>query len=389
MAFSLSSRILAGVVGCSGALRVGVIVGLLATSLRAEEPLPAWAARPPGGGVVRVAVTPPADLRYAHLSWPKAVRTPKGTIILACAAGIFHGDHGGGSPAISLSSDGGRTFSAPQILRSFGPGEEYTQCGNLALGVAGDGSVTLLAMAYTGNERNNIYGWRSTDDGHTWQPVDTAKLGPNKTGSVFGSILVTEDLGFVVAGHFRKGAKPLEKGIWWSNSRDGGLSWSEPHVVTEIEGYEPVLVQVGKRLVIFIRNNTGSETAQYVAVSDDRAQTWKTELSIIKPANFATHSLASPFAINNPAHPGELLLLTTERGKGTNPARIVLWRGDAQRLDWKRERVVLEFPRIEGDKHIDLGYPWLLHLDGRRWLMFYYHGLGHGANAIWSTEVEL
>jgi len=367
---------------------VGLVLAFV-TMLRGDEPVPPWSAHLTSGGPVRVALSPPDDLRFAHLSWPKVIRTAKGTIVLACVAGIFHGDNGGGSPAVSVSEDEGRSFSPPRVLRAFGPGQEYTQCGNLALGVANDGSISLLAMAYTGNERNNIYGWRSADEGKTWAPVDTSKLGPNKTGSVFGAIIDTNDLGLIVAGHFRKGSKPIEKGIWWASSTDNGLSWCEPKLVTAIEGYEPALVQSGNRLLIFIRNNTEKESAQYVSVSDDRGKTWNTERSEIKPIDYRTHALISPFAVNNPERPGELLLLGTERGRGASPGRIVLWQGDAQRLDWKRDRILMEFPRIPGDKHIDYGYPWLLRLSAHHWLMFYYHGLGHGPNSIWCADLVL
>ena len=74
---------------------------------------------------------------------------------------------------------------------------------------------------------------------------------------------------------------------------------------------------------------------------------------------------------------------------GNTPGRIRLWRGDARTLAWKRERVLLEFPRVDGDPNGDFGYPWLLHDGGARWRMFYYHGRSRGACAVWMTEVDL
>ena len=88
-------------------------------------------------------------------------------MVLASVAGTFHGTNGGGSPAVSVSADGGRTFTAPNVLRAFGPGMEFTHCGNLALGLAEDGALVLLAMAFTGDIRNTIVGWRSADEGRT------------------------------------------------------------------------------------------------------------------------------------------------------------------------------------------------------------------------------
>ncbi|HOP78309.1 MAG TPA: hypothetical protein PLD05_12505, partial [Thermogutta sp.] len=63
--------------------------------------------------------------------------------------------------------------------------------------------------------------------------------------------------------------------------------------------------------------------------------------------------------------------------------------GDAQHLDWRRDRVLLEFPRIPGDPHTDFGYPWLVPLENGRWLMFYYHGRKRGHCPIWVTEVTI
>jgi len=353
--------------------------------------LPAWAAKNTAGNPVRVAVAPPEGERFAHLSWTKAVRTAKGTVVLAYTAGTFHGHHGGGSPAISRSTDGGKTFTAPKVLREFGPGLDYTQSGNLALGIAGDGALVVLAMAYDEDVKNSIFGWRSEDDGVTWSPVDTSALGPNKTGSIFGNMLSLPGKGLVVFGHYRSGSQPHTQGIWMSTSKDHGRTWGDLRRIADVHAVEPVVVQSAGRLIGFFRGESkvlGGR--QYVSVSDDNGDTWKTELSVLDAADPQTARLAAPCAVENPGKPGELLVLTNERNRpGNTPGRFWLWRGSAKSLDWKRERILLEIPKIEGDKNTDFGYPWLLHLEGRRWLMFYYHGQGRGPCPLWVTEVEL
>lgn len=361
-------------------------------TLRADPPLPGWAATNNDGHAVRIAVPAPEGERFAHLSWNKVLRTSKGTVLLAYTAGTFHGSHGGGSPAVSRSSDEGRTFSAPHILREFGPGLDYTQSGNLAVGLAADGAVVLLAMAYTGNAANHIFGWRSEDDGVTWKPVDTSSLGPDKTGSVFGNIVPVEGQGLVVLGHYRSGAEPHTQGIWMANSTDQGHTWSAARRIADVHAVEPTLVATssGRLLGFFRGDSKGLRGRQYVGVSDDRGATWKTELSILDAEDNARSGLAAPCAVENPNHDGEILVLTTERGKvGETRGRIWLWRGDARKLDWKRERVLLEFPLVKGDANSDFGYPWLLHLEGNRWLMYYYHGRHKGACPLWVTEVRL
>jgi hypothetical protein len=362
-------------------------------ALQAEPPLPAWAAKNLDGYPVRIAVPAPEDPRFAHLSWNKVLRIPKGTVILAYTAGTFHGNNGGGSPAVSRSTDGGRTFSEPQILREFGPGLDYTQSGNQALGLDENGHLVLLAMAFTADTTSHIFGWRSEDEGVTWEPVDTSALGPDKTGSVFGNIVPVQGQGIMVLGHYRQGSKPHTRGIWLSTSRDQGRTWSPARRIADVHAAEPVLVQTASgRLLGFFRSRGDKNLRgrQYTSVSDDQGATWQTGLSVLDSEDNTRSRLAAPFAVENPDRKGEILVLTTERGKvGETRGRIWLWRGDARKPDWKRDRVLLEFPHVAKDANNDFGYPWLLHVEGNRWLMYYYHGRKDGANALWVTGVRL
>jgi hypothetical protein len=246
-------------------------------------------------------------------------------------------------------------------------------------------------MAFNRDEGNNIYGWRSTDDGVSWTRTDTSSLGPDKTGSVFGNILPIEGRGLVALGHYRAGSSPHTQGLWMAESHDHGLTWGEARRIADVHAVEPVLVPTAGRLLGFFRGDAQMQRGrQFVGVSDDNGLTWETELSVLDAENRETARLAAPCAVENPNKPGEILVLTTERAvPGNTPGRIWLWRGDAQKLEWKRERVLLNIPRVEGDSNTDFGYPWLLHVDANRWLMFYYHGNSRAACPIWVTEVEL
>jgi hypothetical protein len=355
-----------------------------------------WRPKVVGGSEARVAVAAPTDERFAHLSWPKAHRAPDGTIVLAYTAGVFHGDHGGGSPAISLSTDQGRTFSPPQVLREFDRDHDYTQSGNLAIGTADDGALVLLAMAYTGGRGgivgtagvgNNIYGWRSTDNGRTWTPTDTSTLGPNKTGSVFGRLVDVPGQGLTALGHYRAPAKP-SAGIWLAQSKDQGRTWGEPRQITEADTAEPVLVVTENRWLAFLRGKKGNGR-QYVAHSDDAGKAWTAELSELAPP--PNYSLAAPFATVNPADPSELLVLTNERSgtKATTPSTITLWRGKVADRKWARERVLVEMPKSADNPNKDLGYPWLLYQGDDRWQLYFYYGLGRGECALWVADVTI
>lgn len=355
------------------------------------NPLPAWAATNLTGQPVRVAVQAPDDPAIAHLAWPKAIRTSQGTVILAYCAGEGH-NTGGSGPAISRSTDGGQTFTAPVLLTRFPDADtRYQDCGNLALGIAPDGALLLLAMAFNRDGPNNIYGWRSTDDGKTWLSTDTTALGPDKTGSVFGNFVTLSERELAVFGHFRIGSQPYSQGIWMAVSRDHGLSWDAPRRLNDDHLVEPLVVRSAGRLIGFFRGDSAEARGrQSVGVSDDNGATWKTERSVLDAKDRSQARLAAPFAVENPEKPGDLLVFTTERAvPGNTPGRIWLWRGDAQSLDWKRERVILEFPHVENDPNTDLGYPWLLPLGGNRWQMYYYHGEPRGACPIWVTEVSL
>jgi hypothetical protein len=356
---------------------------LLALPLPAANDLPAWAGRAPNGDPVRIAVAPPANPRFEHLAWPKAVRTSDGTIILGYLAGTHHGSES--CPAVSISTDGGKTFSAPNVLKEFGPGKEYGNSGNMALGLAHDGTVLLLAHGHSSSS-NHIYGWRSTDGGRAWTPVDTSGLGPNKTGSSTGTIVQLPGKKLMVVGHYRAGSKPYTTGIWQSVSEDDGQTWGEPAMVNNLNAGEPVLVLSGDRLLVFIRGRGPADTRQFISVSEDWGRAWKTDLLNITARNRHTTGLAHPFAMVNPHNPAELLAVTFERPL---PGSAHLWRGTAKTLAFKHDRTLVELPKLEGDKHTDFGYAWLLPMAGRRALVFYYHGLGRGPCPIWVMETEI
>jgi hypothetical protein len=359
-----------------------VALGLIFGSQAVAEN-PSWAARAPDG-VVRIAVPPPSNPRFEHLAWPKAVRTSDGTIVLGYQAGTHHGDQS--CPAVSISTDGGATFSPPQILREFGPEHEYSNSGNMALGIAHDGSVVLLSHGHRRNTSNHIFGWRSTDSGRTWRPVDTSALGPNKTGSSTGAIVQLPGRRLMVVGHYRRGSSPYHTGIWQSVSHDDGRTWGQPSMISNVNGGEPVLVRSGNRLLVFIRGRGPATVRQYIAVSDDFGQTWQTELSSIVTRNAHANLITHPFAMVHPDRPDELINITIERPL---PGTAELWRGNPETLEFRHERTLLYLPKIEGSPHTDYGYPWLLPTGGGEALLFYYHGQARGPCPIWVVNIRI
>ena len=100
--------------------------------------------------------------------------------------------------------------------------------------------------------------------------------------------------------------------------------WPDGVLAVATTAGEPVIVRSGDRLLVFIRGRGPANTRQFISVSDDWGQTWKTELSNIEPVNEHTRGLAHPFAMVDPHDPDRLLAITFERPM---PGSAQLWRG--------------------------------------------------------------
>lgn len=314
----------------------------------------------------RVIVPAPKDPRYHHLAWPKAVTANDGNIVTAYIAARKH-VNGDGCPAVSVSRDGGKTFSKPQILKHFDSSMPYQHGANLALGKAEDGALVLMVMAFTDNLRNNIYGWRSTDSGITWSPIDSSALGPNKTGSVFGHVFPVPGKGLAVCGHYRQ---PTGNGLWIAYSADHGKSWGGPNTITTNKFFEPTFVHSSGQLIGLVRENAAYAYHQYV--SDDLGKNWRFQSKALQGDPKANHP--SPFLVVDPSNPKRLLALQTARNKNRE---IHLWEANAETLKWRHIGQVVSHPAAD-----DFGYPWMSHLGGDDWFLVYYGGEKDGANSI-------
>ena len=307
----------------------------------------------------RLLVASGDDAATQHLSWPKMVRANDGALILAYSAGIGH-NKGASGLAWSVSSDGGLSFSPPALLCYF-PRDDarYHDVGNMAMGIGADGAVILLAMAYQGEVASTVLGWRSADCGRSWQRCDTSALAENRTGSVFGHIFAVPGRGLAVSGHFRS---PHTPGIWLAYSMDDGHSWGPPQTVTTELFFEPVFVHAGGRLIGLVRENKACAYHQFV--SDDGGMTWQFTARALQGDAHAVHP--SPFLAEDPAQPGRLLALVSERAPAQ---RISLWTAASDCLQWQRLGLV-----VAGDG--DWTYPWLTPIGDKQWFLAYYQGEG-------------
>ncbi len=342
-------------------------------------------------GEPRVIVPAPSDPAVAHLSWPKVVRTADGTLVVAYVAGRFHGTHGGGCPAVSVSTDGGKTFTPPHVLKRYGPGEKYTSGGNVALGVAGDGAVVLLSMAFTGDTANTIDGWRSADGGRTWAEADVSRLAANRTGSVYGHVFPVPGKGLAVVGHYRKGSTTQPAGLWVSHSADDGKTWGDPRTISDTPLVEPAFVAAGGRVVGLARPaNTPAWYTRFT--SDDAGATWAVTPKDLAAAEAKGVKYPSPGLFADPDDPTRLLALVSQRfgaeAKNGLYGRVDLYAADVKALAWEKVGTVAKFPRELGDRS-DLTYAWMTPVGGRKWFAVFYCGKTRAANDIYGLTLDL
>ncbi|GDY23257.1 hypothetical protein LBMAG56_46040 [Verrucomicrobiota bacterium] len=341
-------------------------------------------------GEPRVIVPASADPALAHHSWPKVVRAKDGTLVVAFVAERFHGFHGEGCPAVAISTNNGATFGAPTVLKRFTAKSEYTSAGNVALGLADDGAVVLLAMAYRGNAANTVDGWRSTDGGRTWAAADTATLDRNQTGSVFGGVPAVPGKGLAVFGHFRQGSLPQSQGLWLAWSEDGGKSWGKPRAFSEQGLFEPAFVFSGGRFIGLVRTkDTADHYVQFT--SADFGASWQVTERGLTSEHAGPVSLPSPCLVTDPEQPGRLYALVSERFTDKTPGgllgRVVLWTADAKELRWQRRGEVVRFPRTLGARR-DITYAWMTPLGGGEWFAVFYCGLVHGPADIYGMKLR-
>jgi hypothetical protein len=338
-----------------------------------------------------VIVQAPDDLRFAHLSWPKVVKTSDGRLVVAYVAGRFHGTHGEGCPAVSISQDNGQTFSEPKILKEYAATDRYTSGGNVAMGVADDGAVVLLSMAFKGDSANTIDGWRLPQGENDWQPVDVSRLAENRTGSVYGHVFAIPEDKLAVVGHYRRGSTTETGGLWMSTSEDGGQSWGDPQTITKQKMVEPAFVYSQDRIIGLAR--PGQTPAWYTQlVSDDLGENWTITPKVLEPENATGVAYPSPGVFVDPKNPNRLFALVSQRfsAQAGNDlyGRIDLYTTDVQSLDWKPLGTLAKFPRSLGDRS-DLTYGWMTPVGENRWYLVFYCGKHRGANDIYGLEFEM
>jgi BNR repeat protein len=188
---------------------------------------PLWFARSVDGGKVfsrPVRVTAGAGGHPARA--PALALAPDGALYLAWTVG----DNDAADIHLARSTDGGRTFSAPQRVA---PSKTYSDAPKLAVDSAG---VVHLAYAEsTGGPfaRHHVRYTRSADGGRTFQPPrEVSQPMPDGfAGAGFPSLSIDAQGRVYVLWELYGGIRQPSRGLALSVSSDGGATFTSPGVV--------------------------------------------------------------------------------------------------------------------------------------------------------------
>jgi sialidase-1 len=224
---------------------------------------------------------------------PSLVVTAKGTVLAFCEGRKKgQGDSGDIDLVLKRSTDGGRTWSAPQVIWDDGP---HT-CGNPCALVDADTGVVWLLMTWNrgddherlildrrSKDTRRVFVSNSADDGVTWSPprqiTDDVKkpdwtwyatgpgngvqlaLGPHK-----GRLVVPCD-------HMVAETKKYFSHVVYSD--DHGETWKLGGASPKDQLNECAVVELSDgRLLLNMRNYDRTRRSRGVALSDDGGMTW-------------------------------------------------------------------------------------------------------------------
>jgi hypothetical protein len=206
-----------------------------------------------------------------YLGHPTTVLLEDGISILA----VYPQGHGRGPIAMKRSPDGGRTWSARlPVPDNWATSQEVPTLFRLE-----DRRGTRRLVMFSGLHPVRMA--VSENDGATWSPL--SPIGDFGGIVAMASVLRVGDGDHLAFFHddgrfFRNAGERSMFRVYQTRSRDGGLTWGEPEVVTErddVDLCEPGAIRSpdGRTIALLLRENRRTHNS-FVVFSIDEGETW-------------------------------------------------------------------------------------------------------------------
>ena len=279
---------------------------------------------------------------------PALIVTKQGTLLAFC-----EGRHSGGGDSgdidllLKRSRDGGRTWSAAQLVADFGedtlgnpaPVVDRKTGDIVLLMTRNPGKVTERQIVEgSGNGTRTVWLSRSTDEGVTWTPpveITSTTKAPDWTWYATGpgnGIQLRDGRLVVACDHIVAGSKAMHSHVIISD--DGGRTWTLGGSASDRTNESAVVELQDHSLMLNMRSYHG-KNRRAVAISQDRGRTWS--------------GLTIDEALIEPVCQASLISLGKGRLLFSNPAdtkrvrmTVRLSRNDGQ--SWPVARLVHEGP---------------------------------------------
>lgn len=228
---------------------------------------------PIGNGSVRRAGIP----RYytggsAHSAFPSVAVQRNGTVIMVWRQGSDHVTSRDGVIKKATSTDQGRTWSAATTIKSAAVGIDLR---DPCISLSRDG--TKLYLVYfegtTALAANGVYFSQSTDGGVTWSTSVRVEAQPYSASS--GGCVELDNGTLVVPWYGRASGDSFDS-VWTSKSVNGGTTWTETKILNGqtlgVHLQEPWIAMNGQSGVMGYRYNTAASIG--VSTTSDNTANW-------------------------------------------------------------------------------------------------------------------
>jgi hypothetical protein len=203
------------------------------------------------------------DIYQGH---PTTLLMPDGKTMFA----VWCIGHGGPAGPMARSDDGGLTWT--RLDDRLPPGySRYENCPSIYRMVDPQGKERLWVYV----ARPKMPRIVSEDGGKTWREMDPLGF---ECVMTFSSVVRLQDGSYLGLYHRRPGGRETWLQVLQTVSSDGGLTWSDPRVVADVEGVDPCEPYAfrspdGDELCCLMRENT-HQGRSLMMFSRDEAKTW-------------------------------------------------------------------------------------------------------------------